>query len=261
MDRCRAAGRGQIIQSSSAVQGQPLLGAAEPSGGLIQREVKAGVGSPGPKWEVGPKVGGTLCPALPGRCRPPGGQDSGGGGRLLPRVTFTPTCHQGPPSPCPSGTWELGAPEVQSCESLTEAPGRLGRSPKVPADSMEPGHAHKATVSTPQSRGQGWPPAPQTGEGQVQMQAGTVSASSAPPTGRPPMRSDQCGLGALSTTPSTALPDPRPWLSPHRGQSPHPEMHRPASGARHASCITPAQAPIYVHTPTHITRTHTPTRV
>lgn len=153
------------------------------------RESRLGWGSPGPEWEVGPKVGGTPCPALPGRCRPPGGQDSRAGGRLLPRVTFTPT----PPPRVPLSLpiWDLESGALRSRAVSPSLRPRSGCSPKAPADSTEPGHAHRATVSTPQSRGQGWPPAPQTGEGQVQVQAGTKSASSAPPTGRPPTRSDQ----------------------------------------------------------------------
>lgn len=54
--------------ASPASAAQSLLGLQS------HREPRLGRESPGPEWEVGPKVGGTLCPALPGRCRPPGDQ-------------------------------------------------------------------------------------------------------------------------------------------------------------------------------------------
>lgn len=41
---------------------------------------------------------------------------------------------------------------------IPEAPGRSGHPPSTPAGSREPGQAHYATVSTPQTRGQVRPP-------------------------------------------------------------------------------------------------------
>lgn len=175
-------------------------------------------------------------------------------------MTFTPT----PPPRVPLSLpiWDLESGALRSRAVNTPWRPRSGCSPKAPADSTEPGHAHRATMSTPQSRGQGWPPAPQTGEGQVQVQAGTTSASSAPPAGCPPTCSHQWGLRALSTTPlhCSAGPQALALIGP-RGQGPHPEMHRPASGGTACFPHHPGTGSIYVHTPTHVTRAYIPTHV
>lgn len=166
----------------------------------------------------------------------------------------TPTPHQESPSPCPSGTWESGALRSRAVSPPRKV-GLFSQGPCRQHGTWPHSQAHRVHSS---AKGAGMAPCTPDRRG-ASSRAGRKRVSKQRPTRWPPTHA----LRSAGTQSSQHDPPPllcrTPGPGSHRprcGQGPHPEMHRRASGALRASCITPAQTPYMC---THPHTSHAPT--